>query len=134
MRTAAMSLALLTLLAACDRPDDQRTGTIRDRDVREARAALAPAVAAALDSGNAAYSDRDYERALRHYTSVVELDDDAAAGWFGVYMAHLALGNAEAAEAAMAQARIRAPGASLMQPDPSRTVPADHPGLREPQP
>lgn len=119
----------VAVLTGCPRDDDQRTDTIRDRDVLEARADLEPEVATALDDANAAYRDRDYETALRHYQSVVEMRDDLAAGWFGIYMAQLALGNAEAAEAAMEQARIRAPGASLMHPDPDAPVPPDHPAL-----
>lgn len=126
---AALSAALM--LTACDRPDDQRTETITDRDVLEARQQLGPAVSAALDSGNVAYRERDYQRALRHYQQVVDLNQEVAAGWFGIYMAQLALGNADAAEAAMAQARIHAPGASLMHPDPEMDIPADHPALHD---
>jgi thioredoxin-like negative regulator of GroEL len=124
-------VAGMILLAGCERPDDQRTDTITDRDVRAAREQLAPAVAAALDSGNAAYRARDYQRALQHYNAVVQADERLAAGWFGIYMAQLAMGNVEAAEAAMAQARIHAPRASLVQPDAALPVPADHPALRD---
>jgi tetratricopeptide (TPR) repeat protein len=129
--TTALTTSLLLLLAACDRPEDQRTGSIGDRDVREARAALDPAVVAALDSGNLAYRERDYPRALEHFNAAVRMDGQLAAGWFGIYMAELALGNAEAAEAAMEQARIHAPGATLMHPDPDFPVPPDHPALRD---
>jgi tetratricopeptide (TPR) repeat protein len=118
-------------LTGCDRPDDQRTGSIQDRDVLEARARLDPEVRDALDRGNAAYRDRDYEQALEHYHAAVRMDEALAAGWFGIYMAELALGNADAAEAAMEQARIHAPGANLMHPDPDLPVPADHPALRD---
>jgi tetratricopeptide (TPR) repeat protein len=127
-------LVAATMLAACDRPDDQRTDSIRDRDVAAARAELDPAVRDALDEGNAAYRARDYDAALRHFQTVVERNETVAAGWFGIYMSQLALGNPEAAEAAMEQARIHAPGASLMHPDPDMPVPADHPALGEPRP
>jgi tetratricopeptide (TPR) repeat protein len=135
MRHPALLAVLATAVAVggCERPDDQRTGAIRDADVRAARAQLEPAAAAALDSGNAAYRERDYQRALAHYTAAVEMHPELAAGWFGIYMAQLALGNPEAAEAAMAQARIHAPGASLMHPDPDDPVPPDHPALRDTQ-
>lgn len=119
------------LVTGCDRPDDQQTGSIQDRDVLAARAQLEPGVRDALDRGNAAYRDRDYEQALEHYHAAVRMHEGLAAGWFGIYMAELALGNADAAEAAMAQARMHAPGASLMHPDPDRPVPADHPALRD---
>jgi tetratricopeptide (TPR) repeat protein len=124
-----MAVAALGLVA-CERPDDQRTETITDRDVLTARQQLDPAVAAALDSGNVAYRARDYQRALEHYNEAVAMNAELAAGWFGIYMAQLALGNPDAAEAAMAQARIHAPQASLMHPDPDLGVPADHPALQ----
>lgn len=128
-RIVLTALAGALLLAACDRADDQRTGDIQDQDVRAARAELDPAVVDALDNGNSAYRAGDYEQALEHYQTAVELDQSVAAGWFGIYMAQLALGNEGAAEAAMEQARIHAPDASLMHPDPDRPVPADHPAL-----
>jgi tetratricopeptide (TPR) repeat protein len=130
-RAMIVGAASVLLLAACQRADDQRTDTITDRDVRAARQQLDPAVAAALDSGNVAYRARDYQRALQHYQEVVARNEELAAGWFGIYMAQLALGNPDAAEAAMAQARIHAPAASLMHPDPDLGVPADHPALRD---
>jgi Flp pilus assembly protein TadD len=74
----------------------------------------APAVAQ-LDSGNAAYRRAAYEPALRHYVRVTELAPDQAVGWFGLYMAHHALGNLEAADSALARAREVAPGASLLR-------------------
>lgn len=130
-RHLVAALTATLLFTGCDRGDDQQTGAIRDRDVLAARADLEPAVVEALDSGNAAYRNRDYRRALEHYNAAVEMNDELAAGWFGVYMAELALGNADAAEAAMEQARIHAPGATLMHPDPGLPVPADHPALTD---
>jgi tetratricopeptide (TPR) repeat protein len=126
-RIVLSALTGALLLAACDRPDDQRTGAIQGEDVRAARAELDPAVADALDNGNSAYRAREYEQALEHYQTAVELDESVAAGWFGIYMAQLALGDDEAAEAAMEQARQHAPDATLMHPDPDRPVPADQP-------
>jgi tetratricopeptide (TPR) repeat protein len=136
MRSSSIVAALIAalLITACQQADDQRTGAISDQDVLAARAELDPAVLAELDNGNAAYRARDYETALQHYQAAVDMDQRLAAGWFGIYMAQLALGNAEAAEAAMDQARIHAPGATLMHPDPDIPVPADHPALRDTQP
>lgn len=134
LRALPPALMVSLLFMACDRPDDQRTGSIQDRDILEARERLDPQVRDALDSGNAAYRDRDYQQAVAHYRAAVEMDETLAAGWFGIYMGELALGNADAAEAAMEQARLHAPGASLMHPDPDFPVPADHPAVRDTSP
>lgn len=112
-----LGLGLAVILAGCERPDDQETGSLDRERVLETRAALDSAVVAALDSGNAAYRIGDYEGALEYYNSVVEANDDLAAGWFGIYMAQLALGNEEAANDAMERARNLAPGASLIHPE-----------------
>lgn len=105
-----LALAGLPLLAACP-PEDQRTDTLDQEEVAQA---MSPQARAQLDSANAAYRDGDYEAALGHFQQVAELAPDDATGWFGVFMAHNALGNAEAAEEALAEARSRAPGASLI--------------------
>lgn len=113
-RTGLIAAAIV--LAACSPPDDQETGSIGDADVRQAREDLPAELVAALDSGNAAYRRGAYQDALGHYEEAVDLDDDVAAGWFGVYMAQLALGNPEAADSAMMRAQDLAPGASLIHP------------------
>ncbi len=115
-RSAPAALAALALLGGCEPPEDQETGSIRSQDVLETREELDPALVEALDSGNAAYRARDYAQALRYYQEAVEVDDDVAAGWFGVYMAQLALGNTAAADSAMARAQQLQPGASLIHP------------------
>jgi tetratricopeptide (TPR) repeat protein len=116
-RTALAGLATTALLVACSPPDDQETGSIRGEDVTETRENLDPALVEALDNGNAAYRAGDYQEALRYYQQAVDTDDDVAAGWFGVYMAQLALGNAAAAESARARAQELQPGASLIHPE-----------------
>jgi tetratricopeptide (TPR) repeat protein len=113
----ALPLLLLVLAAGCAQADDQETGSIARDDVLGAREELDPTVRASLDSGNAAYRTNDYEAARRHFRHAVDIDDDVAAGWFGVYMAELALGNADAAEEAMDRARSLAPGATLLHPE-----------------
>lgn len=114
-----LAIAAATLLTAgCQQGgDDQRTDTISREDVRGAQESLDPAVAAALDSGNTAYRDGDYELALQHYQEAVDAGEDVAAAWFGLYMAQLALGNLEAADRAMARAQALEPGASLIHPE-----------------
>ena len=103
-------LAVLPFLAACP-PEDQRTGTVNQDEVAQA---LSPEARAELDLANVAYRAGDYETALSHFERVVEMAPDDATGWFGIFMAQNALGNAEAAEEALAEARSRAPGASLI--------------------
>ena len=102
-------------LTGC-KPDDQETGSVGRKDVREARAKLPDAVRMHVDSGNSAYRSKDYQRALQHYRAAIAIDDDQAAPWFGVYMAERAMGNGEAAAAALKRAQKVAPGASLIQP------------------
>lgn len=114
VRTTLIVVALTVL--ACSPPDDQETGSISGDQVRQTRAELPPEMTAALDSGNAAYSRGDYQAALEAYDEAVAIDDDVAAGWFGVYMAQQALGNTEAADSAMLRAQDLAPGASLIHP------------------
>ena len=105
----------LLLLSAC-KPDDQRTDTIDAEDVKEARAHISPRLVTHLDSGNAAFKARDYQRAKLHYEAVTKIDKDAAAGWFGIYMSELALGDTAAAKAALERAQKHAPGATLIHP------------------
>jgi tetratricopeptide (TPR) repeat protein len=72
-----------------------------------------------VDSGNAAFKAKDYQRALGHYREATRLDDDAAAPWFGIYMVQRALGNLAAADSALKRAQKVAPGASLIHPKPN---------------
>jgi tetratricopeptide (TPR) repeat protein len=113
-------LAVLVVAGACQRQprDDQQTGSVSAADLQRAREQLSPEVRGALDSGNEAYREGRYLEAREHYQQAVQRDPEAAAGWFGLYMAELALGNAEAAEAAIRRAREAAPRASLLEPEP----------------
>jgi tetratricopeptide (TPR) repeat protein len=121
LRAFVAGAAVLLLTTACQQPDDQETGSISREDVQQARANLAPDVADAIDSGNAAYRDQDYQGALEHYQRAAELDDELAAAWFGIYMAQLALGNTEAANDAMDRAQSLAPEANMIHPEDDTT-------------
>ena len=110
------TLVALLIVSAC-RPDDQKTESIDAEDVKEARAHISPEMVTHLDSGNAAYKAKDYERAKRHYEAVTKIDKEAPAGWFGIYMSELALGDSAAAAAALERARKEAPGATLIHPN-----------------
>lgn len=116
MRNRLCSLALAGLVflgaAACSPPDDQRTETL---DPTTAGRQISEAARAQLDSGNVAFRAGEFAQALAHYTRVTELAPDDATGWFGLYMAHDAMGNKAAADSAIARARSEAPGASLIR-------------------
>jgi tetratricopeptide (TPR) repeat protein len=116
MKRRAVVVLLAAALIGCQRADDQRTEAIDPQTIRQARETLDPVVVTQIDSGNAAYRERRHEDALRFYREAARLDPDAAAAWFGVYMAELALGNAPAAEDALRRARDAAPRASLVEP------------------
>ncbi|HSG47131.1 MAG TPA: tetratricopeptide repeat protein [Longimicrobiales bacterium] len=113
-RLSSLALAGLVLLAiaGCSPPDDQRTDTL---DPTTAGRELSGDARVQLDSGNAAFRAGDYPQALVHFTRVTELAPDDATGWFGIYMAHDAMGNQAAADSAIATARSQAPGASLIR-------------------
>lgn len=95
-------------------PEDQAT---RTADMREVAERLGPDLMARLDSANEAFGENDFEAASALYRSIAEDAPDESVGWFGVFMAEQALGNAEAADSALEQARRAAPGASLLRPD-----------------
>lgn len=118
---AMMVLLSLVAVASC-RPEDQRTDSIDLEEALRARESLAPEVVAHLDSGSAAFRVDDYERARDHYLMAVELNPDAAAAWFGVYMAEKALGNEEAAAEALERAQDVQPGATLLHPSEADTI------------
>ena len=113
-RAATCAALAIVAFAACERPEDQETGSISAEDVHAAAEQYSPEVRAALDSGNAAYRNHEFETALLHYERAAAADDDATAAWFGVYMAQRALGDTVAAAQALERARDLAPGATLM--------------------
>jgi tetratricopeptide (TPR) repeat protein len=113
---ALSALCLAAALVGCRQADDQRTETVDAEIMRQAREALDPAALAHIDSGNEAYREGRYDASLEHYREATRIEPDAAAAWFGVYMAELALGNAAAAEQALERARAAAPRASLVEP------------------
>ncbi|MEJ2539228.1 MAG: tetratricopeptide repeat protein [Gemmatimonadota bacterium] len=111
MRTALWGVCVALSATAC-LPDDQRTDSL---DPSTAGQELSAEAMAQVDSGNVAYREGEYQAALAHYMRVTEMAPDNATGWFGLYMAHEALGNTAAADSAIAEARKRNPGASLIR-------------------
>jgi Flp pilus assembly protein TadD len=114
-------LAVAVPLSGC-RPEDQRTETL-DPTGADTRATLSAEALAQLDSGNTAFRAGDHEAALTHYRRVTELQPDHSAGWFGVQMAYRSLGNEAAADSALERVRSLAPGASLVHPSATDTLP-----------
>lgn len=114
------SLALLAIgllgVAGCRPPDDQRTDSVDPVEAMQERESWDPAMTAQLDSGNAAIRADDFTSARRHFTAVTEMEAEVAAGWFGLYLAHQGLGDADAAAEALERARGIASGATLIHP------------------
>jgi tetratricopeptide (TPR) repeat protein len=115
MRLTVVTVLLLAAVVSC-RPDDRRTDTFDPQEAMQHREDLPADVLAQIDSGSAAFREDDHEGALAHYTRATELAPDLGAAWFGVYMAQNALGNQEAAKAALDKAQSVNPGATLLRP------------------
>lgn len=111
----------LVVLSGC-RPEDQRTDSVDPVAARQERESWDPAMAAQLDSGNAAIRADEHARAREHFIRVTEMAPDVAAGWFGLYLAEQGVGDAEAAQAALERARSIASGATLIHPSEGDTV------------
>lgn len=139
-RTLVLALGTVLVLVGCrqDRGmDDQRTETISPQTMEQARAGWPDGLSALIDSANAAYSERDYERASQLYREGAQIAPTVTATWFGIYMAEQARGNIAAADSAMARAQALAPEAGLIHgaggmppghPAPGDTqVPPNHP-------
>lgn len=113
-RTAALAgaLALVATLPGC-LPDDQQTDSLDPATA--GRAELPAETLAQIDSGNARYRRGEYEAAANSFREATASAPDDPTGWFGLYMAYQAMGNAAAADSALDAARELAPGASLIR-------------------
>lgn len=70
-------------------------------DMTVARDEIPHEIAVLIDAGNAAFSSGDYETAREHYLGAASRDSTVAAAWYGVAMTERAMGNDEAADAAL---------------------------------
>lgn len=108
LHIAIVALPVSFLAAGCggEEPagDTERTGDMTRQRIGQAQSSLPPGVSAKLDSGNTAYRAGDYERALEHYRAATDMEEEAAAPWFGVYMAYSAMGQEDSARAALERA------------------------------
>jgi Flp pilus assembly protein TadD len=97
-RIALLALLALAPAAGCSRP------------AASPHAAGAPAVTtrraqALIDSGNAAFREKDYDLAARRYASAVALDPADPAAHYGLGMALARLGRDDEAREAYARSR-----------------------------
>lgn len=132
VRGAAVAVLALTLAAGCG--GERSDGRIPlDRGGMDGAEALSPEIQVRLDSANAAYRARDYQRALDAYAEVTRLAPDLAAGWYGLGMTHEALGNPVAADSAMMRVHGLAPEIPLQHPS-NAAPPNPHPITPHPYP
>ena len=133
-----MVVLVALALAGCGEEEAPRIPLGEDAAQSEDRRASWPeGLAAQVDSANLEYSNEEYEAAADRYRALTEQHPDISTVWFGLYMAEHALGNDEAAAAALEKAESMAPGlgrmhdaaeSGAMMGDPHQ-MPAGHPSL-----
>lgn len=135
IRKLTTALAVLTL-AACTGEEGQRVelGADTAESTQQRRADWPDGLAADVDSANAAYAAGDYEAAAGMYRSLTEEHPGIGTLWFGLYMAEHALGNTEAAAAALERTEAVTPGLGQMHEAAESAatmpgMPAGHPPL-----
>lgn len=134
VRRAAVAVLALTLAAGCgSERSDGRVPLDRGGIGGAEAEALSPEIQVRLDSANAAYRARDYQRALDAYAEVTRLAPDLAAGWYGLGMTHETLGNPVAADSAMMRVHGLAPEIPLQHPS-NAAPPNPHPITPHPYP
>lgn len=110
-----IAVVAVLALAACSEDEGQQVPLGEDAEQSETRRASWPAeLTAQVDSANAAIAGGEYETAAEIYRSLVEQYPDIGTVWFGLYMAEDALGNTDAAEAALEKAEAITPGLGRM--------------------
>ena len=141
MRNTSKWIAAIAViaLAACGGDEGQRVELGDEPAQAENRRANWPdGVAARVDSANLYYSNGEYEAAAEVYRDLTEEYPDISTVWFGLYMAEHALGNEEAATAALERAESMAPGLGRMHESAESSgmgdmlrgeMPAGHPPL-----
>jgi tetratricopeptide (TPR) repeat protein len=113
LQTWVVAVALVAV-AGCGEEQGERVELGEQPQQQGGRATWSAELTAAVDSGNAAYADERYEEAAEIYRGLTEEYPDVGVVYFGLYMAENALGNEEAAEAALAEAEARSPGLGRM--------------------
>lgn len=121
LRSAVALVAVLVVAGACRKQDnsgDQKTGSVTSEEMRNTRADWPAGAAAQLDSGNAAFSAKQYEQALRHYQAILDMRNTPknlkVTAYFGQYMTYAAQGDTVNSNAAKARMMELEPNASLL--------------------
>lgn len=116
-RRALPLLAVATFALACQGDDGPRVPLSRlQSDASalpsghppiEASASLSQTARTALESGNAAFRSKEFDRALRFYLTAARAAPEHASPWFGIYMVAEATGNAALRDSAMREVKKR---------------------------
>ncbi len=118
----------MVAVAACGGEEGERVelGDEPQETRANARESWSPELTARVDSANTAYAAGDFETAREVYAAITDEQPELGVAWFGLSMAERALGNEEAAQAALAEAEARNPGLGRMHEaatDPEAKVP-----------
>ena len=100
-RQAAAALVIGVTLGACGPSSREESAVAIDPD----GSGLPIALLTRMDSAAEAFTAGDAATAQRLYRGVTDAVPDLAAAWFGLYLAERALGNAAAADTALARAK-----------------------------
>ena len=133
-------VALAGLLACGgDTEEAQRVPLGEQEATSTSRADWPEGLAEQVDEANAAYANEEYEAAAETYRGLTDQHPEIGTLWFGLYLAETALGNEEAAAAALEKVEELVPGllqmhdgaGGMMAPD--LDMPADslHQSLME---
>lgn len=113
-----MWAAALAGLMACGGEEGERVDLGAQRNGQQertdARANWSPELRLLVDSANTAYAAGDYQEAADIFRGITEDQPELGVAWFGLSMAERAMGNDEAADAALAESEARAPGLGRM--------------------
>jgi tetratricopeptide (TPR) repeat protein len=123
-------LALATM--ACGDDGQERVPLEGPESLEEMESELPTEIQEQLDSANVAYRSGAYEEALDLFQEVTRRAPGLAAGWYGVGMTHQAMGDSEAAEAAMMEVHQLAPDVPLQHPGPEAAPANPHPATPNP--
>ena len=110
-----MPVVLMIALVGCNAEEGERVELGQEAEQSDQRRDAWPeGVAVQVDSANTLYAAQEYEAAAEIYRGLAEEHDNIGTIWFGLYMAENALGNQEAAMAAMERAESISPGLGMM--------------------